>query len=205
MYGSYGSYGSYGRSSGAGIAGGAAVFLVLLLIGLGIVLLVAAGKILKKAGHNPWKILIPVYGGYLLYKIADAEGVFWGSIVVSVVASIINGIIAGSSVNSYGYSNGSGTGVLIVTIIEMIIMVILQIVYARKLANAFGKGGGFAAGLFFLAPIFTMILGFGSAQYTGYSGLDSVASAVGSWKCPNCGTENSVSRGTCSNCGAVRK
>lgn len=35
------------------------------------------------------------------------------------------------------------------------------------LAKAFGKGMGFGLGLFFLGPIFILILGFGSAQYQG--------------------------------------
>ena len=36
-----------------------------------------------------------------------------------------------------------------------------------KLAHTFGKGGGFAAGLILLPPIFALILGFGSAEYEG--------------------------------------
>lgn len=36
-----------------------------------------------------------------------------------------------------------------------------------KLANAYGKGVGFALGLIFLEPIFILILGLGGAQYVG--------------------------------------
>ncbi len=42
---------------------------------------------------------------------------------------------------------------------------IFSILLAINLAKAFGKGGGFIAGLILLAPIFYMILGFGKAQY----------------------------------------
>jgi len=35
------------------------------------------------------------------------------------------------------------------------------------LARSFGKGGGFAAGLILLAPIFIVILGLGDARYVG--------------------------------------
>jgi hypothetical protein len=42
---------------------------------------------------------------------------------------------------------------------------IFSIMLAINLAKAFGKGGGFIAGLILLAPIFYMILGFGKAQY----------------------------------------
>ena len=43
----------------------------------------------------------------------------------------------------------------------------LQIYLAINLSKAFGMGSGFAVGLFFLAPIFTCILGFGKAEYQG--------------------------------------
>ncbi|MBR3134162.1 MAG: hypothetical protein IKG56_01715 [Clostridia bacterium] len=36
-----------------------------------------------------------------------------------------------------------------------------------ELAKAYGKGAGFGIGLFLLGPIFTLILGFGKAQYIG--------------------------------------
>lgn len=42
---------------------------------------------------------------------------------------------------------------------------IWSIMVSLKLAPAFGKDTGFAVGLILLAPIFYMILGFGSAQY----------------------------------------
>lgn len=37
--------------------------------------------------------------------------------------------------------------------------------FSMKLAQAFGKGGGFAVGLFLLGPIFWAILAFGDAAY----------------------------------------
>lgn len=42
----------------------------------------------------------------------------------------------------------------------------LSIVMSVKLAQSFKKGYGFAIGLILLAPIFELILGFGSAKYT---------------------------------------
>jgi hypothetical protein len=48
-----------------------------------------------------------------------------------------------------------------------IVSLIFAILTYVALANKFGKGGGFAMGLVFLAPIFFPILGFGSAQYQG--------------------------------------
>lgn len=46
---------------------------------------------------------------------------------------------------------------------------IAAIIVAVDLAKSFGKGGGFAAGLIFLFPIFILILAFGDARYVGPS------------------------------------
>ena len=45
--------------------------------------------------------------------------------------------------------------------------IIFAILLCIALAKAFGKDGGFAAGLILLAPIFLPILAFGGAQYQG--------------------------------------
>lgn len=52
---------------------------------------------------------------------------------------------------------------LIIPCVNFIILILLCI----ELAKAFGKGGGFGIGLFFLSPIFLPILAFGDARYVG--------------------------------------
>ncbi|MFI4853650.1 MAG: DUF5684 domain-containing protein [Phycisphaerales bacterium JB065] len=54
---------------------------------------------------------------------------------------------------------------LFIPIVNVVIMFILSV----DIASAFGKSVGFALGLFFLTPIFYLILGFGAAQYQGPS------------------------------------
>lgn len=54
-----------------------------------------------------------------------------------------------------------------VPVVGWIISVTLGIVSIVKLGKAFNQSTGFIIGLIFLAPIFEMILGFGSAQYVG--------------------------------------
>jgi hypothetical protein len=49
----------------------------------------------------------------------------------------------------------------LIPLVNFIFLILLYI----ELAKAFGKGGGFAAGLIFLGIIFFPILGFGSSQY----------------------------------------
>jgi len=169
---------------------------------LGIVCLlsiIAGWNILKKAGEKPWKILIPFYGSYCLYKVANSEGVFWGTFVVSMMGSILSTIV------SSGNRGGASSVAPVIAIIEGIIILLMEIYYLRQLAGAFGKGAGFTVGLVLLFPIFALILGCGSAEYSGYAGLDRFASATGTWKCSECGTENRQSRGTCPKCGRPRE
>ena len=62
--------------------------------------------------------------------------------------------------------NGWKFLLLIIPIVDIVYMIILNV----RTAKAFGKGTGFAIGLIFLLNIFTLILGFGSAQYIGPRG-----------------------------------
>jgi hypothetical protein len=55
---------------------------------------------------------------------------------------------------------------LFLCLIPIVNIVVLIILYL-KLAEVFGKGGGFAVGLILLPFIFLPILGFGSARYLG--------------------------------------
>ena len=55
----------------------------------------------------------------------------------------------------------------LVPFVNYIAMFVLSIMLAGKLAKAFGKGTGFAVGIFFLQPVFTLILGFGDSKYEG--------------------------------------
>ena len=65
------------------------------------------------------------------------------------------------------YSISFGNGWLfLLTLVPCVNFVMLIIMYV-KLAQAFGKGGGFAVGLIFLPVIFLPMLGFGDADYIG--------------------------------------
>lgn len=55
-----------------------------------------------------------------------------------------------------------------IPIVNFFVAVILVFMMPFKLAEKFGKGGGFAVGLLFLGIIFYPILAFGSAQYVGH-------------------------------------
>ncbi len=65
-------------------------------------------------------------------------------------------------------ADGSGWKVLLFLI--PIVNVIYYIILMFRLSKSFGKGVLFCLGLLFLPNIFTLILGFGSAQYGGPRG-----------------------------------
>lgn len=70
--------------------------------------------------------------------------------------------------------NGWKFLLLLIPIVNIVYFIILDI----KTAKAFGKGTGFTIGLIFLANIFTLILGFGSAEYIGPNGVPADAAPV---------------------------
>ena len=64
-----------------------------------------------------------------------------------------------------------GKGIMFLLMLIPVVDIVVLIMLYVKLAKAFGKSGGFAAGLIFLNLIFVCILGFGSAQYIGPDGV----------------------------------
>lgn len=69
-----------------------------------------------------------------------------------------------------------GSGAYMFLMLIPIANIVFAIMTCIKLARVFGRGGGFAAGLIFLEPVFLMILAFGSAEYIGIDGEKAVDS-----------------------------
>lgn len=129
-----------------------------------VLVIVANWRIFTKAGEAGWKSIIPVYNGYIGYKIAWKPAMFW----VTVVVTCISSYCYSSAFTNATVSEGSASNpMLTVAFIAMLVGSILGILFNYKLAKAFGKGIGFTLGLLFLNPIFLMILGFGGARYQG--------------------------------------
>ncbi|MCR5207547.1 MAG: DUF5684 domain-containing protein [Eubacterium sp.] len=63
-----------------------------------------------------------------------------------------------------------GNGIMFLLLLIPVVNFVFIFIYMINLAKAFGKSSGFGIGLVFLAPIFMMILGFGSDQYIGPKG-----------------------------------
>ena len=171
-----------------------------------ILLIVSGGRILHKAGDRWWKILIPIYGIYCLYKAADSTGLFWGTIGLSVATTIITRLVASSLARStFPWEAPNMTGIYVINIISGVIGLIISWVFCVRMADVFGKGKGFAAGLFLLPIIFYMILAFGNARHGRYfSSANPITTPVDGWSCMYCGGMNPLERSACKQCGRVR-
>lgn len=128
-------------STAFGVAAGLMIFALLIGLAIAIVQIIAMWKLYKKAGEAGWKSIIPIYNAVILFKIAGLSP--WLILV---------------------YLLG------IVPFIGWIAIIVMTAILCYKLALSFGKDIAWAIGLYFLAPIFYMILAFGKSEYVGPGG-----------------------------------
>lgn len=121
--------------------------------------LLAAGlwKMFAKAHEAGWKALIPVYRYYVMFKIAWQTRMFWVYILVSLATGILN---------YFGFMQNN-SAMLYVSLALNIVGAIILVVFWYNMSVAYGHGILFFLGLYFLTPIFIMVLGFGSSVYAG--------------------------------------
>lgn len=67
----------------------------------------------------------------------------------------------------YEMAFGKGKGWMFLLVLVPCVGQIFEVIRFFKTATAFGKGVGTGFGLWFLNPVFILILGFGSAEYVG--------------------------------------
>ena len=125
----------------------------ILVIGWYILQVVAYWKIFEKAGEPGWKAIVPFYNTSTQYKFTWNTRAFW----IVLIGGIVGGILQEAT---------EGIPSLLGTLIVLIVA-IFNIISLNKLAKAFGHGVGFTIGLFFLNPIFMLILGFSGDEYIG--------------------------------------
>lgn len=134
---------------------------VALIISLAVcvLMIVAVWKIFTKAGEKGWKSIIPIYNGYTMYKISWKPLWFWITLAISVLSSVVTSILGAES-----------NAALVISVILAIAEIVIAIIAMYKLSKSFGHGVGFTIGLILLAPIFILILAFGSSKYIGPEG-----------------------------------
>ena len=119
----------------AALAAFFAAFFFVFLV-IGIVCLIGMWKVFEKAGQPGWAVLIPIYNLVVMFRLGGQSGWFALAILLNLIPFI--GGLAWLGIIIWNHVN---------------------------ISKRFGKGVGFALGLVFLAPIFWLILGFGSAKY----------------------------------------
>ncbi len=119
-------------------------------------ILLACGmwQMFAKAGEAGWKALIPIYNFYIMFKIAWKGNMFW----IWVLCTFLGGFFAGMATNSIMYALANAFN-----LVSYIILIVLW----YNVSIAYGHGLGYFLGLWFLQPIFLMIIGFGSSRFVG--------------------------------------
>ena len=151
----------------------------LISLAICVISIIGLWKIFTKAGEKGWKAIIPIYSSYILFKISGKK--FVGYLVATIILIIAYfvmmvgsvGMIAGGLSGSAEAAGGMAVVTGIASIVVLVCAIIVLVIHAKlcgALSRSFGHGGGFAAGLFFLSPIFYMILGFNQDQYLGPNG-----------------------------------
>ncbi len=148
-------------------------------MGLTALIFISRWLIFNKMGMPGWKGIIPMYSDYVLFRTLWSVKAFWAYVIGMIVFVGLYGvgliaIIVRSMYLSLMRVEPTFERLLLIFVVMAIALVVF-LVYQfiimfrlyRRLANAFGKSTGFAAGLTFLTPIFMPILAFGKAQYRG--------------------------------------
>ena len=152
---------------------------MLVSMGLTALLFISRWFLFKKMGMPGWKGIIPFYSDYVLFRTLWNVKAFWAYITGMIVFIVLYSFSMVVWVTGVIYLSTTGmepnAGILIPFFVFLGVIVVAFMVYEfiivfklyRRLAGAFGKSTGFAAGLTFLTPVFFPILAFGKAQYRG--------------------------------------
>ena len=137
-------------AAAGGVLGGMMAGMGLFFLAIVIVEIIAMWKLFQKAGEAGWKAIIPLYNVYIFCKIIRVN--FWIYIIaIPVGLGLLSALLGSASTFASLLTSFYSIGI--------------EIYLAIMLGRAFNKSTGFKIGLIFLAPIFEMILAFGSSKY----------------------------------------
>lgn len=132
-----------------------------------ILIVVAEWKLFKKFGEKSWKSLVPYYNAYILYKHSWSKKAYWIYFAASTMFSVCNAVSSHLAKNAPDAS--WMTLLVLISLPFGIIASVCSILYAFRLAEAFGKGRIFSIGLLVVYSIFVSVLGLGKSKYLGSS------------------------------------
>ncbi len=131
-----------------------------------------------KMGVSGGLAFVPIYKDWIIStKSSQSKRYFVISCIYN-VALIIFAVYTFRMVNQVANNllsrsdfEGAPLGLYIFLLIVLAILGLVRAYfYSEDVAVAFGRGGGFKIGLFFLHPIFVAILAYGPAEYIGPDG-----------------------------------
>ena len=140
------------------------------------IILIVSGEwmLFKKFGEKSWKSLVPIYNTYILYKYVWSKKVFWIYLASSTMFNAAQIVT-----NSLMDKNPDNMWIALIVLIGMlfgIVTAVCSILYAFRLAEAFGKGKIFSIGILLVYSVFVAMLGFGKIRYVGNGDADKKAS-----------------------------
>ena len=112
----------YSSAAVSGAAAGAAVAYYVCLIAMYVLLVIAQWKIFAKAGEAGWKSLIPFYNLYILFKIADGNGIKFLLLLIPVVNVVFAIIMELKLARAFGKGTGFAIGLIFLAPIFMLIL-----------------------------------------------------------------------------------
>ncbi len=110
-------------------------------------------KTFQKAGEAGWKAIIPFYSTYVRYKLTWDVKLFWIAVVLMVAEWVL-----------------PQDGNFVLSLVRLAVSIgylVINVKAFHRLSRSFGHGVGFTVGLFFLEPIFALILGLDGSRYEG--------------------------------------
>lgn len=133
-----------------------------------VLIIIGYWKIFVKAGERGWKIFIPVYNVYILYKISGMKKRFWLAVIAQLVSSVLMFrvlvLYADNGVDAV-LNSSSATALFFGALVLSVLALIISVVQIYKFAKAFGHGVGYFFGILFFPFVFLLILAFGKSQY----------------------------------------
>ena len=128
-----------------------------------VMMIIAEWKLFRKFGEKPWKSFVPYYNTFLVYKHTWSKKAFWIYLISSSLFNAAQGV--SKHLSQTNPESMWMTLLLLLSLPVGIVAAVCSILYAFRLAEAFGKGKIFSAGLLLFYSIFISILGFGKSQY----------------------------------------
>lgn len=154
----------------AAIAGAALTALMLVLLAFWILTVIAHWRMFTKAGEKGWKSIVPIYSDYVLFKLVWNTKSFWiwlGLGALTVLTTALSGQYVVTMDGTVVVSATSNMFMGTVSFVASIAVLVWTAMLCLRTALAYGKLPSFGIGLLLLPNIFSLILGFGSAEYKG--------------------------------------